>query len=144
MLVFGIPNGWGIKADLSGVLLHYVLAIFPLFRFACECILLTVIMRNCYMVMIISFILYEFSWVFAEMQALLTEVKLTTHFASTNVTRLLEFDKSHLGYIDGQDVVVYETALEASLIWGTIGISLLVGGACLLVAYRYFKKSDLG
>ncbi len=144
MLVFGIINGWGVTADLGGVVLHYVLAIFPLFRFACECILLTVLMRNCYMVMIIGFVLYEFSWLVADMQALLTNVKLTTHFASTNVTRLLEFGRQYWGYIDGKDVVMYDTALETSLVLGTIGVSLLVGGTCLFIAYRYFKKCDLG
>ena len=144
MLVFGCLNGWGIKAELGGTLLRYGLALFPLFRFVCECILLTVIMRNCYMTMIIAFVLYEFSWLFADMQALLTEIKLTTHFASTNVTRLLEFGKQKFAYINGEDVTVYETAMESSLIWGTISVSLLVGGACLFIAYHYFKKCDLG
>ena len=96
------------------------------------------------MVMIIGFVLYEFSWVFAEMQALTTNVKLTTHFASTNVTRLLEFGRQYFDYIDGQDVIVHETAMEAGFVMGTIGVSLLVGGVCLFIAYRYFKKCDLG
>lgn len=144
LLVFGILNGWGVTADLGGTLLRYALTLFPLFRFCCECILLTVLMRNCYMVMIIGFVLYEFSWVFAEMQALMTNVKLTTHFASTNVTRLLEFGRQYFDYIDGEDVIVHETAMEASLVMGTMGVSLLVGGACLFIAYRYFKKCDLG
>lgn len=144
LLVFGILNGWGVTADLGGTLLRYALTLFPLLRFCCECILLTVLMRNCYMVMIIGFVLYEFSWVFAEMQALMTNVKLTTHFASTNVTRLLEFGRQYFDYIDGEDVVVHETAMEASLVMGTMGVSLLVGGACLFIAYRYFKKCDLG
>lgn len=144
LLVFGILNGWGVTADLGGTLLRYALTLFPLFRFCCECILLTVLMRNCYMVMIIGFVLYEFSWVFAEMQALMTNVKLTTHFASTNVTRLLEFGRQYFDYIDGEDVIVHETAMEASLVMGTMGVSLLVGGTCLFIAYRYFKKCDLG
>lgn len=143
MLVFGILNGWGIKADMGGVILHYLLILFPLFRFICECVLLTVIMRNCYMVMIIGFVMYEFTWVIAEMQALLTEVKLSIHFVSTNVTRLLEFDKSGFAYIDGEDVIVYETTLETEFILETIGLSLLVGITCLLVGYRYFKKADM-
>lgn len=144
MLVFGCLNGWGIKAELGGSLLRYGLALFPLFRFVCECILLTVIIRNCYMTMIIAFVLYEFSCLVDTMQGLLTEVYLTTHFASTNVTRLLEFGKQKFAYINGEDVTVYETAMKSSLIWGTIGVSLLVGGACLFIAYRYFKKCDLG
>ena len=144
LLVFGTINGWGVTADLGGTLLRYVLTLFPLFRFLCECVLLTVIMRNCYMVMIIGYVMYVFPWVVAEMQALLTNVQLTTHFVSTNVTRLLQFGRQYLGYVDGKDVVMYDTAMETSLALGTVGISLLVGGACLFVAYRYFKKCDLG
>ena len=144
MLVFGLMNGWGIKAELGGSLLRYGLALFPLFRFVCECILLTVIIRNCYMTMIIAFVLYEFSCLVDTMQGLLTGVYLTTHFASTNVTRILEFGKQKFAYINGEDVTVYETAMESSLILGTISVSLLVGGACLFIAYHYFKKCDLG
>ncbi len=144
LLVFGILNGWGVTADLGGTLFRYALTLFPLFRFFCECILLTVLMRNCYMVMIIGFVMYEFSWLIADMQALLTNIKLATHFASTNVARLLEFGRQYLDYIDGEDVIVHETAMEASFVMGTIGVSLLVGGVCLFIAYRYFKKCDLG
>lgn len=144
MLVFGILNGWGVTADLGGTLLRYALAFFPLFRFFSVCILLTVLMRNCYMVMIIGFIAYEFTWVFSEMQALMTDIKLTVHFASTNITRLLEFGKQYFAYIDGEDVIVRETAMETSFILGTVGISLLVGTVCLFIAYRYFKKCDMG
>lgn len=144
IILFGMLNGWGTDADLGGTMLHYVLVLFPLFRFLCECVLLTVLMRNCYMAMIIGFVMYEFLWVFAEMQALLTDVYLTTQLASTNVTRLLHFSNKYLGYVDGKDVVIHETTLETSFILGTIGISLLIGGVCLFIAYQYFKKCDLG
>ncbi len=143
LLFFGIVNGWGIDTDMGGVILRHVLTLFPLFRFACGCVLLSVIMRNCYMSMIISFMMYEFPWLFAEMQALITKVKPGAHFASTNVARLLILDKSGFGYIDNQDVIVYDTALETGFIWGTIGISLFIGVACLLIGYRYFKKCDM-
>lgn len=143
LLFFGIVNGWGVDTDMGGVILRHVLTLFPLFRFACECVLLSVIMRNCYMSMIIGFMMYEFTWVFAEMQVLMTKVKLGVHFASTNVTRLLMLDKSSFGYIDNQDVIVYDTSLETGFILGTIGISLLIGAVCLFAGYRYFKKCDM-
>ena len=143
MLIFGIMNGWGTDADMGGILLRHALTLFPLFRFFGICVLLTVVMCNCFMSMIIGYVLYEFSWVFAEMQALTTKVKLGVHLASTNVTRLLIPDKSGFAYIDGQDVVVYETVLEKDFILGTVGISLLVGMGCLLIGYRYFKKCDM-
>ena len=143
LLFFGILNGWGHDTDMGEVILRQFLSLFPLFRYACECVLLSVIMRNCYMSMIIGFIVYEFTWVFAEMQALTTKVTLGVHFASTNITRLLILDKSGFGYIDGQDVIVYDTSLESGFIMGTIGISLLIGAVCLFAGYRYFKKCDM-
>ncbi len=143
LLFFGIVNGWGIDTDMGGVVLRHVLVLFPLFRFACECVLLSVIMRNCYMAMIIGFMMYYFTLVIETMQALMTKVRLGVHFAFTNVTRLLVLDKSSFGYIDNQDVIVYDTALETGFIWGTVGISLFIGVACLLIGYRYFKKCDM-
>ena len=52
-------------------------------------------------------------------------------------------DKSSFGYIDNQDVIVYDTSLETGFILGTIGISLLIGAVCLFAGYRYFKKCDM-
>lgn len=143
ILLFSVINGWGIKADMGGMLLRYALIVFPMFRLMSECILLTVLMRNCYMVMVIGFVMYEFSWVFGVMSEPLTNYELTTQLTSMNVYRLIYFEKSSFVYINGEDVIVYETAMEPSFLIGTVAISLLVGFACLLVGYLYFRKSDM-
>ena len=143
ILVFSAINGWGVRADMGGMLLRYGLLMFPLFRLMSECILLTVLMRNCYMVMIIGFVMYEFSWVFGVMSEPLTNYKLTVQLASMNVYRLINFEKSSFAYINGEDMIVYETAVEPSFLIGTVIVSLIVGIVCLLVGYLYFKKSDM-
>lgn len=143
LLIFGVINGWGIKADMGGMLLRYALTLFPLFRLLCECVLLTVIMKNCYMVMIIGFVMYEFSWVFGVMSEPLTNFELTTQLVSMNVYRLISFEKSSFAYINGEDVIVYDMTVESGFFVGTIVVSLVVGMACLLIGYLYFKKSDM-
>ena len=143
LLVFSTINGWGIRADMGGMLLRYILVIFPAFRLLCECVLLTVLMKNCYMVMIIGFVMYEFSWVFGVMSEPLTGFELTTQFTSMNIYRLLLFDKSRFAYINGEDIVVYDVAMEPGFLLGTVVVSLVVGVACLWIGYLYFKKSDM-
>ena len=69
--------------------------------------------------------------------------KLTVQLASMNVYRLINFEKSSFAYINGEDVIVYETAVEPSFLIGTVIVSLIVGIVCLLVGYLYFKKSDM-
>ncbi len=143
LLFYTACNGWGNWADIRGVMLRYVLLLFPLFRFVCECILLTVVMKNCYMAMIIGFVLYEFSWALTTMQELLTEYAFTIEFASTNIYRLLVYNKYSFGYMDGEDFITYDTILEPSLLVGTILVSTIVGVVCLIVGYFYFLKKDM-
>ncbi|MBE5866324.1 MAG: hypothetical protein E7292_08975 [Lachnospiraceae bacterium] len=143
LLIFSALNGWGIRADMGGMLLRYGLALFPLFRLMCECILLTVLMRNCYLVMVIGFTVYQFSWVFATMAELFIEFEFTTQLASMNVLRLICLEKSHFEYINGEDVIVYKTSMEPDFLVGTIVVSLAVGIGCLLAGYLYFKKCDM-
>jgi len=52
-------------------------------------------------------------------------------------------DNYKLEYIEGEDIPVYMTGMDAPLVIGTILVSLLVGGACLAVGYAVFKKQDM-
>lgn len=143
LLVFGIINGWGHTTDMGNIILRYVLSFLPLFRLVGECVLLTVLLKNCYMAMIIGYVLYASSMMFILVLEPLVDIKWTTQLCFVNLKNLLYLDKFRLQYINGEDVTVYETALESGLIVGTIGVSLVVGVACLGLGYLYFKKSDM-
>lgn len=143
LLLFGVINGWGYTTDMGNILLRYGLSFLPLFRLVGECVLLTVLLKNCYMVMIIGYVLYYSSMVIMLVLEPLVDLKWTTQFCFVNFMKLLYMDKCRLQYINGEDVQVYQTALESELLTGTIGVSLIVGIACLGLGYLYFKKSDM-
>lgn len=143
LLIFGVINGWGYTTDMGDILLRYGLSFLPLFRLVGECVLLTVLLKNCYMVMIIGYVLYYSSMIIMLVLEPLVDIKWTTQFCIVNFSKLLYMNKSRLHYINGEDVLVYQTALESELLIGTIGVSLIVGIACLGLGYLYFKKSDM-
>lgn len=143
LLFFGLINGWGHSADLAKILFRYGLSLLPLFRLMGECVLLTVLLKNCYMAMIIGYMLFEAGMVLMMVLEPLVDFDFTTQLSVTNLYSLVYVDYCRFQYIDGEDVVVYETALESGLITGTIGVSLVVGIACLWLGYLYFKKSDM-
>jgi len=143
ILVFGIINGWGHSTYMGNIMLRYGLSFLPLLRLMGECVLLTVLLKNCYMAMIIGDMMYEVTMIFTLVLEEAMDLNFTTQLSVSNLNKLFCLDKFRLQYINGEDVTVYETALEADLIAGTIGVSLIVGIACLGLGYLYFKKSDM-
>lgn len=143
LLVFGIINGWGHSADMGNIMLRYGLSFLPLLRLMGECVLLTVLLKNCYMAMIIGYILYYSGMLVMLVLEPFVDIKWMVQLCSVNLTKLLYMDKSRFQYINGEDVLVYQTSLEPGLLVGTIGVSLIVGIACLVLGYLYFKKSDM-
>ncbi len=143
LLIFGLINGWGNTADMWEVLLRYGLALFPIFRLVCEIILLTVLVKNCYMAMVLGYTLFELLWVFVVMAQLTIDFEVTTQLSSIHMQLLFVLDKFSFGYIDGEDVVVYDAVLEPGFMLETVVVSLVVGAVCLLIGYWYFKKSDM-
>lgn len=143
LLVFGIINGWGHSTDMGNIMLRYGLSFLPLLRLMGECVLLTVLLKNCYRAMIIGDMMYEVTMIFTLVLEEAMDLNFTTQLSISNFNKLFCLDKFRLQYINGEDVTVYETVLEADLIAGTIGVSLIVGIACLVLGYLYFKKSDM-
>ena len=95
------------------------------------------------MVMIIGYTLYYSSMIIMLVLEPLVDIKWNVQFCIINLSKLLYMDKFRLQYINGEDVQVYQTALESELLTGTIGVSLIVAIACLGLGYLYFKKSDM-
>jgi ABC-type transport system involved in multi-copper enzyme maturation permease subunit len=95
------------------------------------------------MAMVIGDMMYEVTMIFTLVLEEVMDLNFTTQLSVSNLNKLFYLDKFRLQYINGEDVTVYETALEAELIAGTIGVSLIVAIACLGLGYLYFKKSDM-
>ena len=70
------------------------------------------------------------------------EVKMVS-LALLNIMQLLIFDNYKLQFIGGEDIPVFETALESGFALETMVVSLVVGVICLLVGYIIFRKRDM-
>lgn len=140
-----IINGWGNNADLRGVLMRLGLLVFPIFRTICEMVLLTVLTRNCFASMILGWLGYEFSWLIAEMPKELfgIDIDLSMLFSSSTAAKIITFTNYTMGYVDGEDIYVFETALSELHLYGTIAVGLGAGLLCLGAAYLIFKKRDM-
>lgn len=143
MLLFTVTKGWGVSMSLQGALLHLLLLLFPMLRLICEFALLTFLLKNCYAAMLIGWVLYASVNIIAMVAEETAEVRLTVQFAATNMAALLNFSNYTIKYIDGEDVMVFDTALDSALAVQSAAVSLLVGAVCLIIGYICFKKSDM-
>ena len=143
ILVSTIMNGWGVNVNFADGMLRFFLIIFPLCRMICEFILLTFLLKNCYIAMAIGYVLYGVSNVASLIFAEVTNYKLTTQLGYINLMNLLSFSNSRMEYIEGKDVLIYDSSLSLSFIFGTIGVSLTIGFICLLLGYIYLRKQDI-
>lgn len=143
ILVFSIINGFGDKFPLQNVIAHYVLLLFPLLRLACELVLLTFLVNNCYAAMILGWMFFSFSLIGSMILEELSNIDLTFHLVFTNILTLFQFNNYRLVEISGKKVMVFENNLDFSLVIGTIIASVMVGGICLMVGYFLFRKRDL-
>ncbi|MBR1693073.1 MAG: ABC transporter permease [Lachnospiraceae bacterium] len=142
VLLLTALNGWGVSMDMGNVMRRYALMLFPILRLVCEFVLLTFLLQNCYVAMIIGWVLYETTAIVLMIAEETAEVRLTSQFAYTNMNRLFDFTHGKLDYVNGKDVIVYSTAIDAPMVLGTIGTSLLVSAICLLAGYLVYKRSD--
>ncbi len=127
-------NGWGTKLDIGGMLIRLALMVLPLTRYICEMMLIGFIMKNPYIVMGVGYVYFALGMQFYESQSLF--------LASTNLIALSTVNVWTTFGLDSELNYVYDTGLDYTVILGTIAISLLVGGGCVLLGYIFFKKDD--
>lgn len=140
--VFALINGWGYNMDFGGAALRFLLVIFPLFRLTCEFILLTFLLKNCYLSMVLGFILTEITQIAVMLMDELSSMNITYQLALSNITALFDFNET-MGYVDGKDIKVYQTGLETEFILGTVLFSLGAGIICLIIGSLLFRKRDI-
>lgn len=138
-----IINGWGNGMEVGGALLRVALFILPLLRLTCEFTFITVLMSNGFVGLIVGYIYLQVSslaTVFIE--EMNDKINITWQLVEANCIELLTFN-SKMGFIDGEDVVVYITDIEPSLIISTVVASLGISAVLLILGYVIFKKRDL-
>lgn len=143
IIIVSLIFGWGNNLDLGNTVLRFVLVIFPLFRLICELTLITFLLRNCYGTIICGYMYIMFSTMAVMIIEEFGKFKFTSQLSVANAMRLLEFNNHTIGFVDGEDVYIYESAVESGFAVETIAVSLIGGIICLLIGYFAFKKSDV-
>lgn len=131
-------EGWGTKLSLGIVVLRLLLMLFPVLRIICEFILISFIVRNQYIVMGAGYAVFCIGGVseaFADKGSFLLGV--------TNMTLLAKFDTWMTFGLSGTENYIYESALNASDIAGTVIFSLIFSAASLYMGYYFFRTDDV-
>lgn len=143
VMFFWVMNGWGEQASLGGIIARLALMYLPFIRAACESILLTFLLKNCYLAMIAGYFLFMIPFMVSMFIEDFSKAEpLSWQFTVTNLVQLFYLN-SKMGFIDGKDVAVYDTALAPELLWGTVASSVLISAAAIFLGLFAFKKSDM-
>ena len=145
-LFLGIMNGWGIYMDMGGMIFRCVLSVFTIFRMFCECVLLTFLTKSCYIGLIVSFLFIEIGSTIPMFFELFGGIKVGNFIvlhSMANFRDLITLTKYSYQYVNGNDEILYDTAVDPTLAVLTITVSLAVGIGCLILGYLYFRKSDM-
>ena len=124
-------------------MLRYLLAFLPIIRVTCELALLTFILRRGGLSGILGYLLIDGVVITDSILSMESNIEITWQFGVTNLMCLTGFPDFSYGYVNGEDIKVFETALDPSLIIGTAAASIIVGAACLIIGSVIFRKSNM-
>lgn len=138
-----IAGGWGYGLNAADMALRGLLSLFPMFRIICVWILMTTFLQSSFKTLLLGYLLFDGT---ALIMIIAEESRKAIHFSVfslANLTKLLSLTNYTMVYINGEDVAVYRTALEASEIYGSIFASLAVGTVCLALSCGVFYRRDM-
>ncbi|MCR5251671.1 MAG: hypothetical protein K6E50_13795 [Lachnospiraceae bacterium] len=144
LVYYGLLNGWNAEGmRVSDIVLRALLSLFPMFRVAAFCIMVSVLFRSAGKGIGFSYLFIELQIMAIEIAGLFFDDMDKKYLSGAyNVQDLLTLSNSRNYVINGEKVEVYETALEGGNVLWTIAVSLLLGGIYLAVAYLDFTKRD--
>lgn len=145
IVFFAAKNGWGAGCEPSALILRLALMIFPLFRTACELVLITVLLRSFISAAVAGYLLIMLPTIGSalyEEAATKASFKLTWQLSASNLMKLCSFN-SRMGFENGVDITLYDGSLSAGMICGTVLCSLIIGFGALFLGAHLFRKSDM-
>ena len=143
LLAAEILFGWGNNMNPGDAIIRCILALFPLFRIACGFILLTFLLKNCYMAMMIGWVLFAVTMIVNMCYQEFTGRILTFHSGFTNLTYIFDFSSFKFMFIGGEDIPVYAATVSPSMTAGTAAVSLLMGIVYIAAGYVFFCRQDM-
>lgn len=140
LVIAYLLGGWGENLDFGGVMLRYLLALFPIMRLLCEFVFLSYVIKNAYIVMAIGVAVSLVGSVWVEIFCKGNAFLL----GFGNLYKLFEFTSWKTFTLVGEkEILIYDATLSTGEIMGTVFLSLLAGGLFLVLGYVFFAKDDL-
>lgn len=145
-MVFSMLFGWGTAMELQGVIIRYGLVFAALFRIACELTFIVILTKNPYLTYLIGFLSG-----YIQMMIPMVKQEFPDWFANKNsellsiwhCMDLLAFQNSTALVSDELQPVLYQSSIEPSAVFLSIGTSLAAGGIMLVISYWLFQHYDL-
>ncbi|MGN1089997.1 MAG: hypothetical protein ACI4Q6_06305 [Huintestinicola sp.] len=134
--------GWGEVTELKGVLLRYVLLFFPIIRMICCFIFLSFLTGSFLAALISSYLITEAENMIYMVLNETTDIRLGCGLGISNMYELMNFN-SRMGFINGEDVYIYDSSLPSDVIVKTVIFSLAASAVYLIGGYILFRKRDM-
>lgn len=131
-------NGWGCVVPAREALIRSAILVLTLLKFSAVLIFITVIVKNSWTAMILGFLTIMVEAIVSAFAS-----KIMTWLSVYAVSEATKFENMKLGFIDGEDVLVFHDRLSSSFITQNILICSVTILASLLIGYLIFRKRDM-
>ena len=135
-----IKGGWGPNVDLQDALLRMGLFYLAMFRFSCEVILLSFLIKNGFTTIFLCYIGLE---IVAMPSIILNDVKYFWTAVMAQMTFFSTYQNSKNIFVDGKEVTYFISELTPSFVQSCIISSVVMGILSLIFGYLCFQKADL-
>lgn len=140
-VLYGVMmGGWGPNLDMADTMFRILFEYVVLLRMVAEIILLSFLVRNSYITMVSG---YFIQGILAMPSMIANDVNLYWTSALNQMLELLSYSNSKNIFVDGREVSYLISELSDVFVRNLLVSSAVIGGICLVLAYLFFKKSDM-
>lgn len=143
LIICSVRNGWGNNVDFVNCMLRLLVSVLPLLRILAEFFLLAILLKNCYVTYAVGYVLIGGTMMGVLLLSEVLNVDCSFLLGFTTLAELFQLGNSHLEWIDGVDISVYDSILSSSQIMEIILSSIVVILLSLFAGYGVFKKRDM-
>lgn len=142
-----LKNGWGINADIYGIIFRCFLAVLIILRIYSECVLFTFLTKSCYTGLVISGMSFFLSNQIVSFITMLKEhaelSKPGIISSMSNLFDIMSFHDYDFQYINGVDERIYNSEIDSGYAALTITVSVLICIVSIFFSWCNFKKTDM-
>ncbi len=137
-----ITLGWGHNIDFGWFLVRCLVSLFPYFAMVCGTIFLTFVTKSVVGPAFLGALIIEF-----QMIALVINPEqyswIHAFFPTAAVGKLYTYENYSLGFVNGEDIPVFECEAPVPWLVLVIAASLVYSAVLLVLAKEYFRKADI-